>query len=95
MDAERSGPGVDPNKIGRETEQGLVFKPAEIEYVTRSYRELYRNRQDKLHLDNIASHQERARLRQDEAPQYRPKTTNTTARLADKKRQSIQGAFVP
>jgi hypothetical protein len=65
--------------------------------VTRSYRELYRNRQDKLHLDNIASHQERARLRQDEAPQYRPKTNHTTARLADKKRQteSIQGGYVP
>ena len=91
MDPERSGPGVDPTKIGRECAQGLLFKPAEIEYVTRSYRELYRNRQDRLHLDNLAAHQERARLRQEDVPMYRPKTNQVTARLADKKRQSIVG----
>ena len=48
IDTERTGLNFDPRNLGRQTEKGLVFKPAEIEYITKHFRELYSNRQDKL-----------------------------------------------
>ena len=44
MDTERMGLSVDPRQLGRQTDTGLVFKPSEIEFITKNYRELYSNR---------------------------------------------------
>jgi hypothetical protein len=48
IDLEREGDEVNTKDIGRIYENGIQFKPAEIEFITRHYRLLYHNRQNKL-----------------------------------------------
>ena len=48
IDTERAGHKYDVKNLGRQTDTGLKYKPSEIEYITKTYRELYSNRQDKL-----------------------------------------------
>jgi hypothetical protein len=74
IDTERNGLTYNPAKLGRQTDTGLVYKPSEIEYITKHYRELYSNRQDKLAEYKKQQHMMRAIQKQDfgEDFQYKP-----------------------
>jgi hypothetical protein len=92
IDTERQGLSVNAKQLGRQTSTGLVYKPSEIEYITRNYRLLYSNRQDRLAEYKKQQHLMRAIQKQDFGEQfaYKPQTSLKTAKLADKKRQSYQ-----
>jgi hypothetical protein len=94
MDTERTGLSVDPRQLGRETDTGLVFKPSEIEFITKHYRELYSNRQDKLAEFKKNQHFMRAIQKQDfgENFTYMPQTSVKTAKLARRKTLNYDSA---
>ncbi len=92
LDPERHGSDVDPKSLGRATEEGLLFKPSEIEFITRQYRFLYSNRQDKIAVDKKESHRKRAVMKQKvgEDFQFKPYTSERTSKLAMQKRAGTQ-----
>ena len=92
IDTERAGHKYDVKNLGRQTDTGLKYKPSEIEYITKTYRELYSNRQDKLADYKKQQHYMRAMQKQDFGEQYayKPQTSLKTSKLAEKKRQSYQ-----
>jgi hypothetical protein len=49
---------------------GLLFKPSEIEYITRQYRYLYSNRQDRIAEVKKEAHRRRSILKQQLGEQY-------------------------
>ena len=91
IDTERRGAEVDPKSLGRISDKGLLLKPSEIEYITRHYRYLYSNRQDKIALDKKVAHMKRSHVKQQYGEQfgYKPYTSQKTQRLANNKRQSL------
>jgi len=90
IDNESESNRVDPNNLGKEYESGLMFKPSEIDYISRTYRFLYANRQDKLAEDKKCSHMMRSIQKQKfgESYQFKPTTTRNTQRIAEQIRMS-------
>jgi hypothetical protein len=86
MDSERLGLSVNARQLGRQTDLGLLYKPSEIEFITKHFRELYSNRQDKLAEYKKNQHFMRAVQKQDygENFAYKPKTSQRSAALAKK-----------
>ena len=85
---------ADPNAyernglIGRHTSEGLLFIAEEIESITKMYRELYRNRQDKLaerHTTRFMAGAQEAMATET----YRPKVLKKSTTIAEK-RYSVQ-----
>jgi hypothetical protein len=67
-----------------------VFKPSEIEFITKHFRELYSNRQDKLADYKKQQHLMRAIQKENfgEEFKYKPQTSIKTSELANKVRSS-------
>lgn len=88
MDTTRSGPEVDTSNLGRHSDSGLLFTPSEIEFVTRLYRDLFANRQNKLAEIKKNIHQERSKQKKklEEEYKYKPTLRGQTTDLANKKR---------
>lgn len=87
LDVERE---ADPSKyernglIGRHTNFGLLFTTEEIENITKMYRELYRNRQDKLaerHTTRFMAGAQEAMATET----YRPKVLKKSTAIAQKR----------
>lgn len=96
IDPQRSGPEIDMKKLGRATVNGLLFKPNEIEFITKRYLDLYANRQDKLAYDKQLERQERQQMRNfklqqqgiEVEPAYRPQTSKVSSKIVARKRNS-------
>lgn len=74
--------------IGRHTQAGLLFIAEEIENITKMYRELYRNRQDKLaerHTTRFMAGAQEAMATET----YRPKVLKKSTAIAQKRRESV------
>ena len=73
IDPERADPDdnvVNPRQLGRFTTNGLLFKPPEIEFISKNYREMFGNRCDKLAEEKKLSHYQRAIQKQKYGEDY-------------------------
>ena len=80
-------------KIGRMTEDGLLFKSNEIEMLTRKYKDFFANRMNKLQNENKNARMQRAIQKNSlgEQFQYSPTYSNRSKRLAYQKQASLTG----
>lgn len=79
-------------RLGRLTDSGLLFTPAEIEQVTRQYQALYQNRQNRLAEIKREAHAQRSMQKHGLGKElkFRPELPKKTTALALHKRQSLQ-----
>lgn len=75
------------NKIGRMTEEGLLFKSSEIELLTRKYKDFFANRMNKLMNENKNARMQRAIQKNSLGEQFRfsPTYSSKSKRLAFQK----------
>ena len=60
VDLTRTGMGLSKTKLGRFTDKGeLLYKPAEIEFISRKYCELFKQRQDHIQRAKTYAHYNR------------------------------------
>ena len=83
----------DPGKVGRMSEQGILFKGNEIEGITRKYKDLFANRMNKLQDENKNARFQRSVQKNSLGEQYNysPSYSNKSKRLAFQKQASITG----
>ena len=91
VDLQRTGLSVNHKNLGQAyAEEGLMFKPAEIEYISKRFTFLHKNRQDYLMREKTTSHMLRSLKKQvyGERFSYQPLVSQKTSKLAVKKRDS-------